>query len=671
MGQDELVLKIPAKPPLPPTSSMPSTASGASPPDASAPTTTTTRASSSPPSSSALKCGKQMTHSRESSGASVKFVSSVRSSNTGSSGNLAKRHRRGSSGGTAVTDDDIDDIDVDEEVDDNIDDDDDDARVVVIFDHAAASSTRISSEEDEGRGAEDRLSPESVEDRLSPESEDLDIDDGARMLRRGPPTGAAAAASAGNPDSKSQNSDYGSFCNTPNCDTNAAAVTTKDGAPTATTTSSTTTEPSGARSRSGGGSSPPRGGGGQPAPDDGGHDDDKEEDNSMMDGYQQRQPLLNSTSHPDSCSSDEDAGGANASGYTRRKTRQPPKDGNRSNDVQIDIDADDEDDEDNGSEAPLDEVDRDGIPREPLKTLLAFVWIFFAWVATVTSLAMTHDRVPQTKPLPDTFLDNVQYQKWGLDASEIIIMVAMAVTITLVVFHQHRFVVLRRIFFVGGIHYYYRAITMYVTVLPKPDLHYPCAPQSNDTTVLVILQRMLKLLSGAGLSINEQHVYCGDYIYSGHTMTLVMTFLIIKEYSPRRWFLLHWLSFCTTVTGVLTLLFARGHYSIDVVLAYWVTTRIWWIYHTMANNPEFLKGDGAKHNYLLNIWWMYIFRYFEAGVGRPLPKGFNFPWPKRLTRFRPDFLAPARSRRRRGDPEEGGATGSGSGSSSAPVSRLP
>ena len=32
-----------------------------------------------------------------------------------------------------------------------------------------------------------------------------------------------------------------------------------------------------------------------------------------------------------------------------------------------------------------------------------------------------------------------------------------------------------------------------------------------------------------GLSINGQHIYCGDYIYSGHTMTLVMTYLIIKE----------------------------------------------------------------------------------------------------------------------------------------------
>ena len=46
-----------------------------------------------------------------------------------------------------------------------------------------------------------------------------------------------------------------------------------------------------------------------------------------------------------------------------------------------------------------------------------------------------------------------------------------------------RFVVLRRVFFIGGIHYYYRAITMYVTVLPKPDTRYPCAPQSNETTV--------------------------------------------------------------------------------------------------------------------------------------------------------------------------------------------
>ena len=94
----------------------------------------------------------------------------------------------------------------------------------------------------------------------------------------------------------------------------------------------------------------------------------------------------------------------------------------------------------------------------------------------------------------------------------------------------YRFIVLRRIFLLVGIHYYYRALTMYVTALPKPNEQYQCAPKTgNDTTPLIIFQRVLKLLSGMGLSINGKHVYCGDYIYSGHTMTLIMTYLVIKE----------------------------------------------------------------------------------------------------------------------------------------------
>ena len=88
---------------------------------------------------------------------------------------------------------------------------------------------------------------------------------------------------------------------------------------------------------------------------------------------------------------------------------------------------------------------------------------------------------------------------------------------------------LRRIFLLVGIHYYYRAVTMYVTVLPKPNDDYTCAPKAGHVTFMVIFQRVLKLLSGMGLSINGKHVYCGDYIYSGHTMTLIMTYLVIKE----------------------------------------------------------------------------------------------------------------------------------------------
>lgn len=70
---------------------------------------------------------------------------------------------------------------------------------------------------------------------------------------------------------------------------------------------------------------------------------------------------------------------------------------------------------------------------------------------------------------------------------------------------------------------------MAVTVLPKPNEEYICAPKLNVTTAAEIAQRVLKLLSGMGLSINGKHVYCGDYIYSGHTMTLIMGYFVIRE----------------------------------------------------------------------------------------------------------------------------------------------
>ena len=91
-----------------------------------------------------------------------------------------------------------------------------------------------------------------------------------------------------------------------------------------------------------------------------------------------------------------------------------------------------------------------------------------------------------------------------------------------------RTIVTRRICLLVGLHYFYRSVTFFVTVLPKPDPHFQCAPQLNDTSVLVILERFAKLATGFGLTINGGYVYCGDYIYSGHTTMLVSCYLIIQ-----------------------------------------------------------------------------------------------------------------------------------------------
>lgn len=88
---------------------------------------------------------------------------------------------------------------------------------------------------------------------------------------------------------------------------------------------------------------------------------------------------------------------------------------------------------------------------------------------------------------------------------------------------------MRRVFLIVGLLYLMRSVTIYVTVLPVPSTTYYCSPKSNNTSPLIIAQRVFQLLSGFGLSINGKHTFCGDYIYSGHTVMLVLGYLIIAE----------------------------------------------------------------------------------------------------------------------------------------------
>ena len=73
------------------------------------------------------------------------------------------------------------------------------------------------------------------------------------------------------------------------------------------------------------------------------------------------------------------------------------------------------------------------------------------------------------------------------------------------------------------------------------------------------------------------------------------------------------LSLLLSVTGVSMLLVSRCHYSIDCLVAYWVTSRVWWTYHTMANTKH-LQLSGS-HNHMDNIWWWYVARYNALATG--------------------------------------------------------
>ena len=238
------------------------------------------------------------------------------------------------------------------------------------------------------------------------------------------------------------------------------------------------------------------------------------------------------------------------------------------------------------------------MPQEPLKTLLSGLFLLSGFLATTLSLALTHDRVPtNTTSLPDLVLDNVTYQQFGLDISEILLVLNLLLALSVVLCQTYRLIIFRRVWLVLGIIYYYRAITMAVTVLPKPDMRYECRPRVEHLTGLIIVERVLTIISGGGLSINGRHVLCCDYIFSGHTanLTLILSYLVASR-------ALHTLSLLLSVLGVTSLLLGRGHYTIDVVVAYYITTRLWWSYHLLAENN--ILQTASQHNYLQHeAWW--------------------------------------------------------------------
>lgn len=53
--------------------------------------------------------------------------------------------------------------------------------------------------------------------------------------------------------------------------------------------------------------------------------------------------------------------------------------------------------------------------------------------------------------------------------------------------------------------------------------------------------------------------------------------------SPRSFWWYHLMCWLLSAVGVVCILVAHEHYSVDVVVAYFITSRLFWWYHTMAN----------------------------------------------------------------------------------------
>ncbi|KAL7052234.1 hypothetical protein ACKWTF_004826 [Chironomus riparius] len=258
--------------------------------------------------------------------------------------------------------------------------------------------------------------------------------------------------------------------------------------------------------------------------------------------------------------------------------------------------------------------------QERFKVLLAFIILVFSFFISTISLIFTHDRLPAEKePLPDIFLDNVKSVDYLLYVTEIQIIIVVNLCIIIIFFHKKRMIVAKRCFLLLSLLYIYRAITMSITVLPISSSTYYCSPKKSSS-FLEVLQRSFWVFTGMGLTINGQQQYCGDSIFSGHSTILMFAYLVLDEYLPKKFRWLKRLSLLNAILGMLFLLISHSHYTIDVVLAYYITTRLFWTYHQNLNLLYNNNLNSSKE------WWIGLFKYFERNSSRSFPNEFEIPW---------------------------------------------
>ncbi|XP_023304920.2 ceramide phosphoethanolamine synthase [Lucilia cuprina] len=269
------------------------------------------------------------------------------------------------------------------------------------------------------------------------------------------------------------------------------------------------------------------------------------------------------------------------------------------------------------------------IPPEFFKTSISLGYSFVVTWITSFVMVIVHERVPDMKrypPLPDIFLDNVPHIPWAFHMCEITGTLLFSIWACVCIFHKYRMVLLRRFFALAGTVFLLRCVTMLITSLSVPGTHLQCNQNDYaiDDTGLTLsealslrISRAYTIWSGLGMSIQGVRT-CGDYMFSGHTVALTLLNFFITEYTPRNLYFLHTLSWLLNIFGIFFILAAHEHYSIDVFVAFYITSRLFLYYHTLANNQALMQRDSNR----TRIWFP-MFSYFESSVDGIIPNEFD------------------------------------------------
>ncbi|XP_063445713.1 sphingomyelin synthase-related protein 1-like [Mytilus trossulus] len=261
------------------------------------------------------------------------------------------------------------------------------------------------------------------------------------------------------------------------------------------------------------------------------------------------------------------------------------------------------------------------INQEVWKTGVSIVYTFIVHFVTSFAIIVAQERMPdkkQYRPLPDVMLDSITYVPWAYKVTEGVILAGFITYFIILVFHKYRFILLRRMFVIAASIFLFRSICVIVTSLPMPQENFNCEK-------LVFkngwerFSRALEIYSGMGMKVSGLKT-CGDYMFSGHTVTITTLILLINEYTPKRWIFLHILVWIVGLSGIIFILAGHGHYTLDVIVAFYITSRLFQYHHILANNKTLMTRDQSR----LKKWFP-VFYFFESNCDGIVPNEYEWP----------------------------------------------
>nr|XP_046915287.1 phosphatidylcholine:ceramide cholinephosphotransferase 1-like [Dermatophagoides farinae] len=293
--------------------------------------------------------------------------------------------------------------------------------------------------------------------------------------------------------------------------------------------------------------------------------------------------------------------------------------------------------------------------------LMALIFMATGMLLNSLMLSLTHERVPiQMKPLPDVGFDLLPRIDDLIVFCELYITIQNLSFLIVLFFHLDRERIFRRFTIITGLAYMVRSLFFPSTTLP-PSICNSCSPKfSSNITIgefsMAIIDRMVEFSQTFGFVTQRKISLCGDQIFSGHTIIIIMVHLFIDTYYypvalntyygvKCGYFLMKTIHWLLSTVAITSLIISHQHYTIDIIASVYVCTQIFWTYHSLCMEKEFFQklktttttrrshvsrfkniildhtfnvdsdvnndNNNSSKNFIKYFWWWPLFVHFE------------------------------------------------------------